>query len=103
MLSKSPVAGSLTGEEAVPWVEQACVTRVPCDLFLQSCLGTVLYRLDSQVAVQSGWAFPSCTSAVLPAWETESGVFEQGEGSALFAHLTFFFALLLLLIGGDGC
>lgn len=58
VLSKSPVAGSLTGEEAVPWVKQACVTRVPCGLVLQSCLGTVLHRLDSQLCNLAGPSLP---------------------------------------------
>lgn len=41
------------------------MTRVPCDLVLQSCLGTVLHRLDSQLCNQAG---PSCGNAVLPEW-----------------------------------
>lgn len=112
----------LVSASASPW---ACVIQISCcwksDWWRSSALGEAglcdqgalwpcspvmpghSFAQAWQPAVQSGWAFPSCRSAVLPAWETESGVFEQGEGSALFAHLTFFLALLLLLIGGDGC
>lgn len=40
-LAKTPVAGSMTSEQAMPCVKQACVTGEPCDLLLRACPGAV--------------------------------------------------------------
>lgn len=78
-----------------------------------------------QPAMQSGWCgslelltlhesamgvlhthLTCCRSTVLPEWgigSCESELFVQGEENALFAHVSLFLDLSLLLTGGDRC
>lgn len=91
-LAKTPVARSMTGEQAMPWVKQACVTGEPRDLLLRLCLGTVEWcstGLTASCAVRLSWVsellpshesamevphthLPCCRSVVLPEWGTGS-------------------------------